>query len=81
MYRRIADKGGNYCTNETKIYEWVEVFKVGRMRLYGELFEMLQFCTKLVVRPRMEVHKIMYFDVRIGIYIDVMTKDVIFCIR
>jgi hypothetical protein len=30
----MADEGGNYCTNETTIYEWVEVFKVGRMRLY-----------------------------------------------
>jgi len=34
MYRRMADEGGNYCTNETKMYEWVKVFKVGRMRLY-----------------------------------------------
>jgi len=29
----------------------------------------------------MEVHKIMYFDVRKGIYIDAMTKGVIYSIR
>jgi len=30
----MADKSGNYCTNEMKIYELVEVLKLGQMRIY-----------------------------------------------